>query len=1055
MALSLAKLTRPKTDRALLRARLFTLLDLVRNSPVVWVSAPAGAGKTTLISSYIDSNSCKSVWYQVDAGDADMSTFFHYLGRAVKGISRSRKKMPDLTPEYQLGLPEFSRNYFREVFQRLGPQGVLVLDNFQDAGSDAKLYDMLASVFDEIPQGVNVIVISRTEPSHPFARLIASRKLGLIGWDDLRLSVDEELAIAQQLYPARNVTRQHLQHLDRHIQGWVTGLILWLEQGVELGDIAFDREEMSLEYLYDYFSTEIFHNIEPETQQFLIRTAVLPKMSVSICKRLTGNSAARKILSGLVRKQYFTVRHGALKPSYEYHPLFREFLHNQAQEYFDEAEYKQLQSSAGLLLSDAGEFDSAANLLICGGNWPALADLILKHAKKQIEHGRNRLVARWIDALPCKTIEQQPWLMYWQGMSHLQYENSSARDAFESAYHCFKNQGDALGLYLSWCGIADAYSFSHDSFAGAGHWLEELEWLQQAHPKPPGMEARGHLIFSAAQLTFWVQPNHPSLPGWMAKMESIYRFVPSKFLVVMSTVQLSIYYGQMGETPKVRNISKRIEKLVSSVDDSLLLKALLLMTRYANDWMTADFALDYEFIDDSQRRINAAGVKTFSGLMLAHALYHAACQHDLPRIETLLGAYGDIVNGDSLLDLGHYQLHLGYYQLLKGEFGQAIQYCSAAVELVEQACAPLPVWVSHSMLAYAYIESEEYELAEKHLKRVHQVVSDIDTRASAWVYHMVCSYLKFRQNDTTQALEHLGTCFRLGREKDMKASAVWPPRMVSTLCGLALENSIEADYARQIIEHYGYTPKDALFVGEHWPWRVKIYTLGRFGVLLGEKALDADSRPFELLKALLAFGGRGVCTDKIMDVLWPDVDGDQAQAALKTTLHRLRKLLGGQELLLLKNHRLTLNERYAWVDTWAMSRLFERAEQSIKTSDAKQNAGLANKLMQHYRGHFLVNEASSWALSPREVLCSRFVRHTTALAQSIECEESQSAIECHQRVLEIDPLAEEAYQGLIRCYQSQGRHAEALASYEKCVAILASTNGASPSAATTELVTRQ
>ncbi len=1051
MGLTLAKLTRPDVGKALLRESLFVRLDAMRSSSLVWVNAPAGAGKTTLISSYIESRKIKTLWYQVDVGDADMATFFHYLGQAVKSVSRSRKKMPVLTPEYQLGVPEFTRNYFREIFQRLGNSGLLVLDNFQNIGSETEFYELLANAFDEIPKNISVIIISRFAPPRSFARLIATQKLNLLGWDVLRFTVEEELAIARKLYPARKITQQHLQGLDRHIQGWVTGLILWLEQGMALGDIQLDKEELSQEYLFDYFFIEIFRKLDSEVQQFLIETAILPKMTIALCKRLTGNSSARKILPELVRKQHFTVRHGVLKPSYEYHPLFREFLRNQAQEQLGETRYKKLQNRAGVLLADCGSLDAAVGLLVCAENWSILSELIVGNAKKQIEHGRNRQVAEWIGVLPSDVTDRWPWLTYWYGMSLLQYDNEVARSAFEKAYGRFREEADVLGLYMSWCGIADSYTFSHTSFAGAGHWLKELEWLQQTHPKPPTMEARGRLIFSAGQLIFWVQPDHPSLPVWMGKMETIYRFVPSKFLVVMSIVQLSIYYGQIGETPKVRDINKRIEKLVASVDDNLLLRALLLMTSYANDWMTADFELSYDFIDESLSRINAEGVKTFSGLMLAHALYHSACQNNLPRMKSLLDTYGNSVCNESLLDKGHYQLHLCYYEILRGNYGCAIQHGGVAVELVDQANAPLPVWVSHSMLGYAYIEAEQFSLAEKHLAQVYRIVEKIKTRAVTWVYHMIYSYLAFRQDNTSKMLKHLEVCFRIGREKDMKASAIWPPRMVSTLCGLALENDIESEYARQIIDRYRYEAKDSLFVGERWPWPVRIYTLGRFGILVNEQAIRVDGRPFDLLRVLLALGGRDVHIDKIMDVLWPDADGDQAQASFKTILHRMRKILGTIDVLVLRNHRLSLNEKYVWVDTWVLSRLFERVEPILATKNALQSINLASRLVQHYRGQFLAHESAAWVLSRREALRTRFARYVVALLRLAE-EDSQVAIQCYLHLLEIDPLAEEAYQGLIRCYQAQGRHAEARACFETCVNILASSSGALPSSATISLM---
>jgi DNA-binding SARP family transcriptional activator len=1052
MALALAKLTRPDTSEALLRERLFTQLDTARNSPLIWVNAPAGAGKTTLISSYIESRNCRNLWYQVDKGDTDMATFFHYMGQAVKNASRSRKKMPTLTPEYQLGVPEFTRNYFREVFNRLQPPALLVLDNFQDAGEGADLYEMLAGAFAEIPKGINVIIISRTEPPATFSRLRANQQLSQINWMDLQFTIDEELAITQQRYPHRNITKQQLQKLNMHIRGWISGLILLLEQGVELDEVELDNKEMSPEYLFDYFATEIFYKIDEQTQQFLIKTSMLPRMSASICKQLTGNRAANQILSELARKQYFTVRHGIFKPNYEYHPLFREFLQSRAEESFAQSEYKNLQSTAGILLAKEGDIDNAMSLLERGENWLAMSELILKYAKEQIELGRNRQISRWIEALPEDVIEQQPWLIYWHGMSRLQYENNAARDVFEKAYAQFKLEKNALGLYLSWCGIADSYVFVFDSFAGADKWVKELEWLQQAYPDPHSMEARGRLIFSASQLIFWIQPNHPLLPKWMGQMEKIYRFIPNKFLVIMSSVQLSIYYSQVGEVSKVRNISKRIEKLIPSVSHSPLLKSLLLLTSYANDWMTADFELSYEFIDSSQEALKNEGIKIFSGLMLAHALYHAACKNNLPRFKMLLDMYGEIVVNESILDYGHYQSHCCYYEILCGNYERAIQYGKVVIELVDQANAPLPQWVSHCMLAFAYIESSQFELAQKQLKNAQKIIDEIKMPGSIWTYRMMCSYLAFKLNNQQDMLTHLQVCFRLGREKDIKASAVWPPIMISTLCSLALEHNIEPDYARSIIRIYNYTPRDSLHVGEHWPWPLKIYTLGRFSVLLNNKPLETETRPFDILKALLAFGGRDVHEEKIMDALWPDAEGDQAQASFKTSLHRLRKVLGEPNVLILKNHQLSLNEQYAWVDAWAISRLFEPAQHSIKIKNTAQNIELAGRLMQYYRGHFFASEHNSWVIHQRESLRLRFIRHTLAVAQAIENKDSQIAIQCYQRLLETDTLIEEAYQGLIRCYQAQGRQAEAQVIYEKCVTLFDSINGSSPSSATTNLL---
>lgn len=80
----LAKLSRPRLYDALARERLFSRLDELRRHPVVWIAGPHGAGKTTLVASYLEARKHRGIWYQLDAGDADVSTFFFYLSRPLR-----------------------------------------------------------------------------------------------------------------------------------------------------------------------------------------------------------------------------------------------------------------------------------------------------------------------------------------------------------------------------------------------------------------------------------------------------------------------------------------------------------------------------------------------------------------------------------------------------------------------------------------------------------------------------------------------------------------------------------------------------------------------------------------------------------------------------------------------------------------------------------------------------------------------------------------------------------------------------------------------------------
>jgi len=115
----MSKIIRPILTEIFARNRLFSMLDQGRDHPIIWVSGPAGCGKTTLISSYLEAREIPCLWYEVDEGDADLATFFYFLGQAAKKAApRKRSPLPLLTPEYLQGIPTFSKRFFEKLCER-------------------------------------------------------------------------------------------------------------------------------------------------------------------------------------------------------------------------------------------------------------------------------------------------------------------------------------------------------------------------------------------------------------------------------------------------------------------------------------------------------------------------------------------------------------------------------------------------------------------------------------------------------------------------------------------------------------------------------------------------------------------------------------------------------------------------------------------------------------------------------------------------------------------------------------------------------------------------
>src|SRR5262249_45496626 len=156
-----------------------------------------------------------------------------------------------------------------------------------------------------------------------------------------------------------------------------------------------------------------------------------------------------------------------------------------------------------------------------------------------------------------------------------------------------------------------------------------------------------------------------------------------------------------------------------------------------------------------------------------------------------------------------------------------------------------------------------------------------------------------------------------------------------------LEAGIEVDYARHLVRRRGLLPPDSA-ASEAWPWPIKILTLGRFEVLRHDQPLrfsrKVQRKPLALLKALIAFGGREVREDVVMDTLWPDAEGDAARVALASALHRLRGLLGLEGAVLRQEGRLSLDARLCWVDVWAIEHLLAQRDAAPTRDGAVRKA---------------------------------------------------------------------------------------------------------------------
>jgi DNA-binding SARP family transcriptional activator len=323
-----------------------------------------------------------------------------------------------------------------------------------------------------------------------------------------------------------------------------------------------------------------------------------------------------------------------------------------------------------------------------------------------------------------------------------------------------------------------------------------------------------------------------------------------------------------------------------------------------------------------------------------------------------------------------------------------------------------------------------------------------------WPAALAEAQLRLDAGQEDEGLAALRRAMALGRERGYVNCHGWRSPVMARLCARALEAGIEVEYVKDLIRRRRLVPDPPALASEEWPWPVKVYTLGRFEVVRDGRPVTfagkAQRRPLLLLKALIAFGGRAVREDRLIEVLWPDADGDAAQQALATTVFRLRKLLGDGRVLQRQEGQLGLDPRVCWVDAWAVEHLLGRAETPAEPNQNGNGRCEASRWIDQaawlYRGPFLGGDSEApWASSFGECLRRRLRRHLDELAAHWEVAgDGERAAQYYERALEVDPCAEDVARRLMTTYRGLGRRAESLVVYARCRAALAATHGVTP-----------
>ena len=410
------KLYVPRSRGGLPRPRLSERLDRGAASKLMLVSAPAGFGKTTLLTEWLAAGPAGragerlAAWLSLDRGDNDPVSFWTYviaaLRTAVPGVGESALAL------LQAAQPPAIQAVLTVLLNDLGASTgdiVLVLDDYHVI--DARdVQDAMAFLLDHLPAGLHVVIASRADPALPLARLRARGELAETRAAELRFTPDEAAAYLNERMGLR-LTARDVAALEGRTEGWIAALQLAALSMQGRDDVAgfiagFAGDDR---HVVDYLVEEVLQRQPGHVQAFLLQTCILGRLSGPLCDAVTGQGGGKAMLAALDRGNLFLVPLDDRRQWYRYHHLFADMLQVRL---LDEqpGQVPDLHRRASAWYQQNGEPSEAIRHALAAEDYGRAADLAELAIPAMRRTRQEATVRGWLEVIPDEVVRVRPVL---------------------------------------------------------------------------------------------------------------------------------------------------------------------------------------------------------------------------------------------------------------------------------------------------------------------------------------------------------------------------------------------------------------------------------------------------------------------------------------------------------------------------------------------------------------------------------------------------------------------------------------------------------------------
>ena len=401
----------PVRAESVSRPRLVEQLDAGLDRKLTLISAPAGFGKTTLLSEWAKRLPARVAWLALDEGDNDPARFWTYLVAALQTVQAGLGQ--EVLQLLQAPQPPATQTILTVLLNEIAARTqdiILVLDDYHLISQQA-VHEGIAFLLEHMPRNVHLVLATRADPPLPTYRLRARAELTELRSEDLRFTAGEAVAFLNATM-GLELAREEIEVLEARTEGWIVGLQL---AALSLQGRADTHEFITAfggghHYVLEYLTNEVVGRQPERVQRFLMRTAILDRLCGPLCDALTGEGDGEAMLAYLQQRNLFILPLDDEYRWHRYHHLFADLLGNLRRKQWPPEAIRELHVRAAGWYEQNGYTTEAVHHALLAEDFQRTARLIEKNSLAMVSRGELATLLRWIEALPEEVAFSRPWL---------------------------------------------------------------------------------------------------------------------------------------------------------------------------------------------------------------------------------------------------------------------------------------------------------------------------------------------------------------------------------------------------------------------------------------------------------------------------------------------------------------------------------------------------------------------------------------------------------------------------------------------------------------------